>query len=309
MRIIFLGTPDFAVASLEALLAAGKEVVAVVTAPDKPSGRGQQIQASAVKQCALVHQIPILQPTNLKDPTFLAELKSYQADLQIVVAFRMLPEVVWNMPPLGTFNLHGSLLPNYRGAAPIHWAVINGEKETGVTTFFLKHEIDTGDLLFQEKEAISPIDTTGSVYERLMHKGAQLVVKTVNAIEKNEIVPIPQVDNGQLKMAPKLTKETGKIDWNIPGQQIYNLIRGLNPFPGAYTIFDGKICKIQTAKFIPTEEVHGKPGSHESDGKNYILFWVPDGKIEILEWQMEGKKKMKIAEFLRGYVLNPTIKG
>lgn len=309
MRIIFLGTPDFAVASLEALLEAGKEVVAVVTAPDKPSGRGQQIQASAVKQCALAHHLPILQPTNLKDQAFLDALKNYKADLQIVVAFRMLPEVVWNMPPLGTFNLHGSLLPNYRGAAPIHWAVINGEKETGVTTFFLKHEIDTGDLLFQTTENISPTDTTGAVYERLMHKGAQLVVKTVNAIEKNEIVPIPQVDNGQLKLAPKLSKETGKIDWSRPGQEIYNLIRGLNPFPGAYTNFEGKICKIQVGNFVPMNEGIGQAGTFETDGKNFLFFWVPDGKLEILEWQMEGKKKMKIAEFLRGYVLNPTIKG
>ncbi len=309
MRIIFLGTPDFAVASLEALLEAGKNIVAVVTSPDKPVGRGQQIQSSAVKICAKKHQIPILQPTNLKDPSFLEELRNYQADLQIVVAFRMLPEVVWNMPHLGTFNLHGSLLPNYRGAAPIHWAVINGEKETGVSTFFLKHEIDTGDLLFQEKEAIREEDTTGDVYERLMKIGAKLVVKTVEAIEQNHYQPIPQIDNGQLKNAPKLTKETGKIDWSKPGKEIYNLIRGLYPFPGAYTIFEGKNFKIQSAKFFPLTSQKHPIGSVVSDGKSFLHFQVTDGEVAILEWQMEGKKKMKIDEFLRGYVLNSAIKG
>lgn len=309
MRIIFLGTPDFAVASLEALIEAGKNVVAVVTAPDKPSGRGQQIQSSAVKISAEKHQLPILQPSNLKDPSFLEELKSFQADLQIVVAFRMLPEVVWNMPKLGTFNLHGSLLPNYRGAAPIHWAVINGEKETGVSTFFLKHEIDTGDLLFQEKETIQETDTTGDVYERLMKIGAKLVVKTVEAIEQNNYQPIPQIDNGNLKNAPKLTKDTGKIDWSKAGMEIYNLIRGLNPFPGAHTVFEGKNFKIQSAKFIPTLSQNNPLGSIQSDGKTFLHFQVRDGEIAILEWQMEGKKKMKIDEFLRGYVLNSAIKG
>ena len=309
MRIIFFGTPDFAVASLEALIQAGKEVVAVVTAPDKPAGRGQQLQASAVKICAEKHQLPVLQPSNLKAEDFLQTLKNYQADLQIIVAFRMLPEVVWNMPHLGTFNLHGSLLPNYRGAAPIHWAVINGEKETGVTTFFLKHEIDTGDLLFQEKTQISPTDTTGEVYERLMHIGAQLVVKTVNAIEQNNFQQMPQIDNGNLKAAPKLNKETGKIDWSKPGLEIYNLIRGLNPFPSAYTELDGKNCKIHSAKFI-SESIKNQPiGSYESDGKTFLNFLVSDGKISILELQLEGKKKMKIDEFLRGYVFNPAIKG
>ncbi|MEY2793980.1 MAG: hypothetical protein RJA76_1972 [Bacteroidota bacterium] len=309
MRIIFLGTPDFAVASLEALLKAKKDVVAVVTAPDKPSGRGQQLQSSAVKICALKHQLPILQPTNLKDPQFLKDLKDFKADLQIVVAFRMLPELVWNMPPLGTFNLHGSLLPHYRGAAPIHWAVINGEKETGVSTFFLKHEIDTGDLLFQEKTPIDDSETTGDVYERLMHIGAELVVKTVESIEKNDYRPIPQINSGDLKNAPKLTKETGKIDWTKPGQQIYNLIRGLNPYPGAYTTFQNKIFKIQKAKFIPTVSENYEMNLFRTDGKTYLHFKVKDGEIAILEWQMEGKKKMKIDEFLRGYVFNPAIKG
>jgi len=310
MRIIFLGTPDFAVESLDALINAGKNIVAVVTAPDKPAGRGQQLQASAVKICAEKHQIPLLQPSNLKDPTFIEQLKGYHADLQIVVAFRMLPEVVWNMPKLGTFNLHGSLLPNYRGAAPIHWAVINGEKETGVTTFFLKHEIDTGDLLFQEKEVINETDTTGDVYERLMKKGAQLVVKTVDAIEKNNYSPIPQIYSSDLKTAPKLTKETGHIDWSKPGKEIYNLIRGLQPFPGAYTTLDNKTLKIQSAQFIPNNQVEKSIiGSYYSDGKNYLHFKVKDGEIAVLECQLEGKKKMKIDEFLRGYVLNSAIKG
>lgn len=310
MKIIFLGTPDFAVESLEALINAGKNVVAVVTAPDKPAGRGQQVQPSAVKICAQKYHIPLLQPSNLKDPSFLEQLKSFQADLQIVVAFRMLPEVVWNMPRLGTFNLHGSLLPNYRGAAPIHWAIINGEKETGVTTFFLKHEIDTGDLLFQEKEAIHDTDTTGELYDRLMKKGAQLVVKTVNAIEKNDFKPIPQVHSSNLKSAPKLTKETGHIDWSKPGKEIYNLIRGLQPFPGAYTTLDGKTFKIQSSHFIPNDREDNSPiGSIYSDGKSFLHFKVVDGEIAVLECQLEGKKKMKIDEFLRGYVLNSAIKG
>ena len=310
MKIIFLGTPDFAVESLEALIHAGKNIVAVVTAPDKPAGRGQQLQSSAVKICAEKHHIPLLQPSNLKDPSFLAQLKSFEADLQIVVAFRMLPEVVWNMPRLGTFNLHGSLLPNYRGAAPIHWAVINGEKQSGVTTFFLKHEIDTGDLLFQDKEVIFDTDTTGDLYKRLMKKGAQLVVKTVDAIEKNDFKPIPQIHSNDLKIAPKLTKETGLIDWSKPGKEIYNLIRGLQPFPGAYTTLDGKTFKIQAAQFIPNKPTDNAPiGSIYSDGKSFLHFRVLDGAIAVLECQLEGKKKMKIDEFLRGYILNSAIKG
>jgi methionyl-tRNA formyltransferase len=249
MRIVFFGTPDFAVASLEALIQANFEVVAVVTAPDKPAGRGQQIQTSAVKQYAVANGLPVLQPIKLKDPSFVEELKQYKPDLQVIVAFRMLPEVVWNLPPMGTFNLHGSLLPNYRGAAPIHWAVINGETETGVTTFFLQHEIDTGDLLFQETEPIQPHDTTGDVYERLMQRGAKLVVKTALAIQAGTTNPVPQDEQMATWPAPKLTRATGEVHWSKSGTEICNLVRGMYPFPGAHTTFQGKNCKLIQIKF------------------------------------------------------------
>ncbi|RXK50879.1 methionyl-tRNA formyltransferase [Aquirufa rosea] len=301
MRIIFFGTPDFAVASLEALMEAQFQVVAVVTAPDKPAGRGQQIQASPVKLYAEKHQLPILQPIKLKDPEFLEELKSYQADLQVIVAFRMLPEAVWNMPPLGTFNLHASLLPNYRGAAPIHWAVINGEEETGVTTFFLQHEIDTGDLLFQEKEPIYPTDTTGDLYERLMKKGAKLVVKTAQAIQDKNVHPSPQVLTGDMKPAPKLHRATGEVHWSKPGKEIINLVRGMHPFPGSHTTFQGKNCKLIRVEFHPEVIPDLGIGVWDSDQKTYLRVGCADGYIQILEWQMEGKKRMPIAEFLRGY--------
>lgn len=301
MRIVFFGTPDFAVASLEALIQANFNVVAVVTAPDKPAGRGMQLQSSAVKQFAETQGLPVLQPLKLKEPSFVEELKLYKPDLQVIVAFRMLPEVIWNLPPLGTFNLHGSLLPNYRGAAPIHWAVINGETETGVTTFFLQHEIDTGDLLFQEKEAISPTDTTGDVYERLMRKGAQLVVKTATAIQENNINPQPQDESSPMKAAPKLHRETGQVHWSKGGQEIVNLVRGMNPFPSAHTQFQGKNCKLMQVAFhqelIPDLGI----GIWDTDQKTFLRVGCADGYINILEWQMEGKKRMKIDEFLRGY--------
>ncbi|NBW02906.1 MAG: methionyl-tRNA formyltransferase [Cytophagia bacterium] len=304
MRIIFFGTPDFAVASLEALVQSKFDVVAVVTAPDKPAGRGQQIQASPVKVYAEKTGLYILQPLKLKDPEFLDTLKSLHADLQIIVAFRMLPEQVWNMPPLGTFNLHASLLPQYRGAAPIHWAIINGEKETGVSTFFLQHEIDTGDLLFQETEAIHPEDTTGDLYERLMKKGANLVVKTTQAIVGQQIKPQAQKESLDLKIAPKLTRETGLVHWSKNAEDIHNLIRGMNPFPGAHTLFQGKNCKISSinphAETIPSLGI----GVWDTDQKTYLRVGCANGYIEILEWQMEGKKKMKIEDFLRGYSLN-----
>ena len=304
MRIIFFGTPDFAVASLDALVQSKFDVVAVVTAPDKPAGRGQQIQASAVKIYAEKIGLPILQPLKLKDPEFIDTLKNLHADLQIIVAFRMLPEQVWNMPPLGTFNLHASLLPQYRGAAPIHWAIINGEKETGVTTFFLQHEIDTGDLLFQETEVIHPKDTTGDLYERLMKKGANLVVKTTQAIVDQQIKPQAQKESLDLKIAPKLTRETGLVHWSKNAEEIYNLIRGMNPFPGAHTLFQGKNCKISSisphAETIPSLGI----GVWDTDQKTYLRVGCADGYIEILEWQMEGKKKMKIEDFLRGYSFN-----
>ncbi len=304
MRIIFFGTPDFAVASLDALVQSKFDVVAVVTAPDKPAGRGQQIQTSPVKVYAEKMGLHILQPLKLKDPEFLDTLKNLHADLQIIVAFRMLPEKVWNMPPLGTFNLHASLLPQYRGAAPIHWAIINGEKETGVTTFFLQHEIDTGDLLFQETEPIHPEDTTGDLYERLMKKGANLVVKTTQAIIDQQIKPQAQKEILELKIAPKLTRETGLVHWSKNTEEIYNLIRGMNPFPGAHTLFQGKNCKISSvsphAEIIPSLGI----GVWDTDQKTYLRVGCADGYIEILEWQMEGKKKMKIEDFLRGYSLN-----
>lgn len=304
MRIIFFGTPDFAVASLEALVQSKFDVVAVVTTPDKPAGRGQQIQASPVKIYAEKTGLPILQPLKLKDPEFINTLKNLQADLQIIVAFRMLPEQVWNMPPLGTFNLHASLLPQYRGAAPIHWAIINGEKETGVTTFFLQHEIDTGDLLFQETEAIHPEDTTGDLYERLMKKGANLVVKTTQAIVDQQIKPQAQKESQDLKMAPKLTRETGLVHWSKSTEEIHNLIRGMNPFPGAHTLFQGKNCKISSisphVETIPSLGI----GVWDTDQKTYLRVGCANGYIEILEWQMEGKKKMKIEDFLRGYSFN-----
>jgi methionyl-tRNA formyltransferase len=304
MRIIFFGTPDFAVASLEALVQSKFDVVAVVTTPDKPAGRGQQIQASPVKVYAEKTGLHILQPLKLKDPEFLDNLKNLHADLQIIVAFRMLPEQVWNMPPLGTFNLHASLLPQYRGAAPIHWAIINGEKETGVSTFFLQHEIDTGDLLFQETEPIHPEDTTGDLYQRLMKKGANLVVKTTQAIIDQQIKPQAQKESLDLKIAPKLTRETGLVHWSKNSEEIYNLIRGMNPFPGAHTLFQGKNCKISSvsphAVIIPSLGI----GVWDTDQKTYLRVGCANGYIEILEWQMEGKKKMKIEDFLRGYSLN-----
>jgi methionyl-tRNA formyltransferase len=304
MRIVFFGTPDFAVASLEALIQANFNVVAVVTAPDNPAGRGQQLQSSAVKQFAEKRGLPILQPRKLKDPAFVEELKLYKPDLQVIVAFRMLPEVIWNLPPLGTFNLHGSLLPNYRGAAPIHWAVINGEKETGVTTFFLQHEIDTGDLLFQETEPIHPHDTTGDVYNRLMKRGAQLVIKTTKAIQSGTTNPIPQDEKMALNQAPKLTRASGEVHWSKPGAEIYNLVRGMSPFPGSHTTFQGKNCKLTQIKFHPELLPSLGIGIWDTDQKTFLRVGCQDGYIEILEWQMEGKKRMKIDEFLRGYNFN-----
>src|SRR6187455_863869 len=238
LRIIFMGTPEFAVPSLEILIQNKFNVVAVITAPDKPQGRGQKLTPSPVKECALRYNIPVLQPTNLKSPQFLEELKSYQANLQIVVAFRMLPEIVWAMPSLGTFNLHGSLLPQYRGAAPINWAIINGEKETGVTTFFLKHEIDTGSIIFKEREPIHEDDTVGTLYERLMVKGANLVVQTAKAVESGQANGKPQSAQPELKRAPKIFKETCEINWKQNAESVRNFVRGLSPYPAAWTVLD-----------------------------------------------------------------------
>ena len=303
LRIIYMGTPEFAVPALEKLVEAGWNVVGVITAPDKPQGRGQKLVGSPVKEAAERLGLHILQPTNLKNPEFQQELRDLKADLQIVVAFRMLPESVWNMPPLGTFNLHASLLPNYRGAAPINWAIINGETETGVTTFFLKHEIDTGSIIFQEKVEILPQDDLGSLYEKLMAIGSELVLKTVEAISKNEVHPLSQDESKALHHAPKIFKETGKIDWNQSAQSIHNLVRGLSPYPAAWTEFQDKTCKIFKTKVLGST-LNGKPiGDWESDGKSYLRFQCGTGSLEILELQLEGKKRMKIEELLRGLKL------
>lgn len=298
-----MGTPEFAVPALEKLVEAGWNVVGVITAPDKPQGRGQKLVGSPVKEAAERLGLHILQPTNLKNPEFQQELRDLKADLQIVVAFRMLPESVWNMPPLGTFNLHASLLPNYRGAAPINWAIINGETETGVTTFFLKHEIDTGSIIFQEKVAILPEDNIGSLYEKLMKIGSELVLRTVEAISKNEVHPLPQDESKAIHHAPKIFKETCQIDWNQSAESIHNLVRGLSPYPAAWTEFQGKTCKIFKTKVLESN-LHGKQlGEWESDSKTYLRFQCSSGSLEIVELQLEGKKRMKIDELLRGLKL------
>lgn len=302
MRIIFMGTPEFAVPSLQILLENGFEVLAVVTAPDKPGGR-QGIQQSAVKQFALSKGLQVLQPEKLKNPEFLETLRALKPDLQIVVAFRMLPEAVWDLPPLGTMNLHGSLLPKYRGAAPINWAVINGEKETGVTTFLLKHEIDTGDLLFQERIPIGPDETAGELHDRMMMVGAQLVLKSVKALEAGQVRPMPQAD-GEASHAPKIFAETCKINFSQPTARVHNFIRGLSPYPGAWTTLDSKTLKIIRSSMelqawnLPVPESFGQ---WQTDGKNYLAVSTSDGWISILELQMEGKKRMPVKDFLNGY--------
>lgn len=303
LRIIYMGTPEFAVPSLQKLVAAGWNVVAVITAPDKPKGRGQKLIPSPVKEAALDLNIPVLQPTNLKSPEFLEELASYQANLQIVVAFRMLPEVVWSMPSLGTFNLHASLLPNYRGAAPINWAIINGETETGMNTFFLKHEIDTGNIILQEKEPIHPEDTIGSLYERMMEKGSDLVVKTVELITNGTVTTYPQDENQFHHHAPKIFKETCQIDWNKDAKSIHNLVRGLSPYPAAWTTLQEKTCKIYLTETSAKNDSNLQVGEWTSDGKTYLKFQTGNGSIYIKELQLEGKKRMGIEEFLRGFKL------
>jgi methionyl-tRNA formyltransferase len=305
MRIIFMGTPAFAVPSLQILLENHYNIVAVITAPDKPGGR-QGIQQSAVKQFAVEKGLKVLQPEKFKNPDFLADLAALKADLQIVVAFRMLPELVWNMPPLGTMNLHGSLLPKYRGAAPINWAVINGETETGVTTFLLKHEIDTGDLIFQEKIPIGPDETAGELHDRMMQIGAKLILKSVQALENGTASPLPQADV-EATHAPKIFVETCKIQFDQPAVQVHNFIRGLSPYPGAWTKLEGKTLKILRSKLVPEEQwkpeigANLSPGNLFSDGKNYLYCSTSDGFISVLELQLEGKKRMLIRDFLNGY--------
>jgi len=294
-----MGTPDFAVASLDALVKANFDVVAVVTAPDKPSGRGQKLSESAVKKYAAEKGIPVLQPEKLKNPEFIEELRSYQADLQVVVAFRMLPEVVWNMPPKGTINLHGSLLPQYRGAAPINHAIINGEKESGVTTFFLTHEIDTGNIILSDSTAIADDETAGDLHDKLMYIGADLLVKTLKAIEAGEVNEQPQPQSNELKHAPKIFKDDCKIDWNNQALTIYNLIRGLSPYPTAFTFLNDKTLKVFKAE-IEDKEPGITAGGFLTDGKTYLKFAAKDGFIKLLDIQYEGKKRMLIEDFLRG---------
>ena len=299
LRIIFMGTPEFAVASLSKLVDEGCQIVGVITAPDKPAGRGMELQQSAVKKYALEKGLTVLQPEKLKDLQFLETLKSLNADLQIVVAFRMLPEVVWNMSPMGTLNLHGSLLPQYRGAAPINWAIINGEKITGVTTFKLKHEIDTGDVLLSEEIKIDEDDNAGTLHDKMKEIGAEVLFNTVLGLAENNIQEKPQ-SNLNIKHAPKIFTETCKIDWSKTGEEIYNLIRGLSPYPAAFTFLDEKKLKVFSAKKeITIPQVN--PGLFDTDGKTFLRFACADGYLHLLELQLEGKKKMKIEDFLRGY--------
>ena len=299
-KIVFMGTPSFAVASLKALLDAKMNVVGVVTAPDKPAGRGMQLQQSAVKQFALEHQLPIAQPEKLKSPEFFAQIQAWQPDIQIVVAFRMLPESIWSYPPIGTLNVHGSLLPKYRGAAPINWAIINGEQETGVTTFRLQHAIDTGDILLQERIPISPDMTAGELHDIMMEVGAQTLVTTLNGLIAGAIQAKPQQEGLDSFHAPKIFTKDCQIDWQQTVEQVHNLIRGLAPFPGAITKVDGKIVKLFSTSILaenPKEPV----GSFVTDGKTYVRFACSDGYIQLNDIQWEGKKRMPIADFLRGY--------
>jgi methionyl-tRNA formyltransferase len=309
LRIVFMGTPDFAVASLKALVDGGYNVVGVITAPDKPAGRGNLITESAVKKYAVENNLKVLQPEKLKNSDFLAELENLKADLQIVVAFRMLPEVVWNMPPMGTFNLHGSLLPQYRGAAPLNWAVINGETKTGVTTFLLDHEIDTGKIIFKEETPIGENETVGDVHDRLMEIGAKLVVKTVDSIAEGNIQLIPQtelIEGTAIKHAPKIFKEDCKIDWNKYSESIRNLIRGLSPYPTAWT----NLVNVQTNTEIMTKLFfaqktdlvkNASPGTIETDRKTFMNVACKNGWLQITDLQIAGKKRMKVDEFLRGF--------
>lgn len=306
VRIVFLGTPEFAVASLDALVQAGCNVVGVITAPDKPAGRGLQLQQSAVKKYAVEHTLNVLQPEKLKNEKFIEELKALHADLQIVVAFRMLPEIVWNMPPMGTINVHGSLLPQYRGAAPINWAIINGENQTGVTTFKLKHEIDTGNILLQQTIDITPNETAGTLHDKMKEVGAALLLQTVEKLASGEIQEMEQSQTRNekqetvLKHAPKIFTDTCIIDWNKPVDEVYNLIRGLSPYPTAFTKLHGKTCKIFKCNMlneIPTEPA----GFVITDHKTYLHFACTDGLISVTELQLEGKKRMQVDEFLRGF--------
>lgn len=315
LRIVYMGTPDFAVEPLRCLVEGGYHVVGVITMPDKPAGRGHKVQFSPVKQYALDHHLPLLQPEKLKEETFVEELRSWKADLQIVVAFRMLPEVVWNMPRLGTFNLHASLLPQYRGAAPINWAVINGDTETGITTFFLKHEIDTGEVIQQERVTIADTDDVGVVHDKLMLLGGRLVMETVDAILADAVKSIPQEKmtvGEELRPAPKIFKDTCRIDWNQPVKRIYDFIRGLSPHPAAWTEWTQPNGETEVVKIFKTEKImesHQLPvGTLQTDGKTYIRIAAVDGLIGIHILQLPGKKRLKTDELLRGFRLTEEFK-
>jgi methionyl-tRNA formyltransferase len=309
LKILFLGTPDFAVASLQMLVENNCNVVGVVTAPDKPAGRGLELHESPVKKYAKAKGIKLFQPKNLKDPEFLKEIKAENADLQIVVAFRMMPEALWNMPRLGTFNLHASLLPQYRGAAPINHAILNGEKETGVTTFFLRHEIDTGDIIFTEKVMIGENETAGELHDKLMATGALLVLKTVQAIASGTVKTIPQANTlSAIKFAPKIFKDDCKINWNSTCGAIHNKIRGLCPYPASYTDLISEKGEVLVLKIFKSEkEITDKPattGQLNSDSKTYIKISCLDGIISVKELQLQGKKRMGVEEFLRGFKIH-----
>ncbi len=316
MKIIFMGTPEFAVQSLDILLKNNYNIVAVVTVPDKPAGRGQQLQQSAIKKYAEENKLNVLQPEKLKDELFLNQLRELKADLQIVVAFRMLPEVVWNMPPKGTINLHASLLPNYRGAAPINWAIINGEKETGVSTFFLQHEIDTGKIIYQEKTPINENDDAETIHDKLMNIGATLILKTVKAIEANAYPQIDQseliTENEKTNTAPKIYKENCIVDWNGNTATIFNFIRGLSPYPTAYTTLcspDNKTFLLKIFKCEKETVTHSfSAGTIITDSKNYFKVATTDGLIVIVDLQLAGKKRMKATDFLRGFQLDTNWK-
>ncbi len=304
-RIVFMGTPEFAVPSLEILLASGYPVVGVVTATDKLGGRGnKQLLESAVKKCALKHGIPVLQPRNLKAESFVKALRNLGAELQIVVAFRMLPEVVWNMPPLGTFNLHGSLLPSFRGAAPINWAVMRGEKQTGCTTFKIQHAIDTGDILLQRSLPIGENDTAGNVHDRMMLEGSELVLDTVKLLTGGEYTLLKQ-DDSKASPAPKLHRENCRIDWARPSQEVHDFIRGLSPYPAAWTMLANSQVKIIETRIQSGGPVGATPGSILSDDKTFLRVATRDGAVSVLRLQIAGRRRMEAGDFLRGSTLAP----
>ena len=299
MRIVFMGTPEFAVASLKALVNSNHDIVGVITAPDRPRGRGRKIGVSAVKVYALSKKLKVLQPENLKDELFIKELLVLKADLQIVVAFRMLPEIIWAMPKRGTFNLHASLLPDYRGAAPINWALANGETETGVTTFFLDNKIDTGKIILQKKEVIYENDDFGTLHNRLMLKGAVLILETIALIEMGSVKALTQIDANSFHLAPKIFKQNCEIKWNQEANQIINFIRGMSPYPAAWCEFNNEMLKIFQAN--KTSANHLDPGEFESDGTSYLHIGTQTSNLTVNSLQIQGKKRMNIEEFLRGY--------